>query len=172
MLSNHILDLQCCVNFCCTANWFNFMKMKVGQSCPTPCNPMDYTVHGILQTRILEWVAIPFSRGSSQPRDWTQISCVAGGFFTSWATREAQEYWMGRLSLLQGMFLTQELNRGFLNCRQILYQLSYQGSPTPSYIPKELKTSTHTNTYMTSFIAVVFRLAKRWKQMSTNRWRD
>ena len=147
-------------------------EVKVAQSSPTFCDSMDCIVHGILQARILEWVAFPFSRGSSQPRDWTQISCVAGGFFTSWATREAQEYWMGRLSLLQGMFLTQELNRGFLNCRQILYQLSYQGSPTPSYIPKELKTSTHTNTYMTSFIAVVFRLAKRWKQMSTNRWRD
>ena len=48
------------------------------------------SVHGILQTRILEWVAIPFSRGSSQPRDWTQISHIAGGFFTVWATREAQ----------------------------------------------------------------------------------
>ena len=50
---------------------------------------MDYTVHGILQARILEWVAIPFSRGSSQPRDWTQVSLIASGFFTSWATREA-----------------------------------------------------------------------------------
>ena len=54
--------------------------------------PMDYTVHGILQARILEWVAFPFSRGSSQPRDWTQASHVAGGFFTRWATVEAQEY--------------------------------------------------------------------------------
>ena len=49
-------------------------------------DPTDYTVHGILQARILEWVAFPFSRGSSQPRDWTQASYVAGGFFTSWAT--------------------------------------------------------------------------------------
>ena len=55
--------------------------------------PMDYTVHGILQVRILEWIAVPFSRGSSQPRDWTQVSHIAGGFFTSWAIREAQEYW-------------------------------------------------------------------------------
>ena len=52
-------------------------------------------VHGILQARILEWVAVPFSGGSSQPRDWTQISHIAGGFFTSCATREAQEYWSG-----------------------------------------------------------------------------
>ena len=62
--------------------------MKVAQSCPALCNPMDYTVHGLLQARILEWVAIPFSRGSSQPRDWIQVSCTAGRFFTSWATRE------------------------------------------------------------------------------------
>ena len=60
--------------------------MKVTQSCPTLCNPMDYRV---LQARILEWVAVPFSRGSSQPRDWTQVSLTAGGFFTSWTTREA-----------------------------------------------------------------------------------
>ena len=53
---------------------------------------MDYTVHRILQARILEWVAFPFSRGSSQPRDRTQVSCIAGRFFTSWAAREAQEY--------------------------------------------------------------------------------
>ena len=56
---------------------------------------MDYTVHGILQARIQEWVAFPFSRASLQPRDWTQVSRIAGGFFTRWATREAQEYWSG-----------------------------------------------------------------------------
>ena len=50
---------------------------------------MDYTVHGILQARTLEWVAFPFSRGSSQPRDWTQVSRIAGRFCTSWDTREA-----------------------------------------------------------------------------------
>ena len=63
--------------------------MKVTQSYPTLCDPMEYTVHGILQARILEWVAFPFSRGSSQPRDWTQVSHTGGGFFTSWSTREA-----------------------------------------------------------------------------------
>ena len=50
------------------------------QWCPTLCDPMDYTVHGSLQARILEWVAIPFSGGSSQPRDWPQVSCTAGRF--------------------------------------------------------------------------------------------
>ena len=58
-------------------------EVKVTQSCLTLCDPMDYTIHGILQARILEWVAFPFSRGSSQPRDRTQVSCIAGGFFTN-----------------------------------------------------------------------------------------
>ena len=69
--------------------------MKVTQLCPTLCNPMDHAVHGISQAWILEWVAFPFSRGSSQPRDQTQVSRVSVGFFTSWATRETQEYWSG-----------------------------------------------------------------------------
>ena len=54
--------------------------------------PWSYTVHGILQARILEWVAFPYSRGFSQPKDQTQVSLIIGGFFTSWATRKAQEY--------------------------------------------------------------------------------
>ena len=56
--------------------------------------PHDYIVHGILQARILEWVAYPFSSGSSQPRNWTGVSCITGGFFTNWAIREAP--WTGR----------------------------------------------------------------------------
>ena len=59
------------------------MNMKVAQSCPTLCHPMDYTNLGILQARILEWVAFPFSRGSTQPRDRAQVSRIAGRFFTS-----------------------------------------------------------------------------------------
>ena len=66
----------------------------VAQSCPSLCGPVDCSppgssVHGISQARILEWAAIPFSRGSSQPRDRTWVSCTASGFFTSWAAREA-----------------------------------------------------------------------------------
>ena len=68
------------------------MKVLVAQSCLTLCNPMDCSlpgssVLGILWARILEWVAIPFSRGFSWFRDWTQISWTAGRFFTIWATR-------------------------------------------------------------------------------------
>ena len=62
------------------------VKLKVTPSCLTLCGPMDYAAHRILQARALEWVAFPFSRGSSQPRDGTQVSCIAGGCFTSWAT--------------------------------------------------------------------------------------
>ena len=54
------------------------------------CSPPSSSVHGILQARTLEWVAIPFSRGSSRPREQTCVSCTAGRFFTIWATREAQ----------------------------------------------------------------------------------
>ena len=53
---------------------FITVKVKVARSCPTLCDPMDYTAHGILQARILEWVAFPFCRGSSQLRDQTQVS--------------------------------------------------------------------------------------------------
>ena len=71
-------------------NWKNEVKVKFAQSCSTPCDPMYYTVHGILQARILEWVAISFSSGSSQPRYRTQVSHIEGGFFTICNTREAQ----------------------------------------------------------------------------------
>ena len=59
------------------------------------CNPPGSPVHGILQAIILEWVAVPFSRGYPQPRDQTQVSYIAGRFFTILATKEAQEYWSG-----------------------------------------------------------------------------
>ena len=102
-------------------------EMNVVQSCPTLCDPMDYTVWDSLgQNNGVG--SFSFSRGSFQPRDWTQISCIAGGFFTSWATREVKNTGVGSLSLLQGTFPTQELNQGLLHCRWILYQLSYQGS--------------------------------------------
>ena len=73
------------------------IKVLVSQSCLTLCDPMDSSspgssVHGILQARILEWVAIPFSRGSSWPRDQTLVSCIPGRFFTIWATRETPRW--------------------------------------------------------------------------------
>ena len=71
------------------------MKVLVTQSCPTLCNPMDCSqpgssVHGIFEARILEWVSMPFSRRSPWPRGQTQVSSIAGKFYTVWATREVQ----------------------------------------------------------------------------------
>ena len=108
------------------------LEVLVTRSCLTLCDPMDCSlpgssVHGILQARILEWVSISFSRGSSQLRDRTQVSHIAGGFFNIWTTREAQEYWKPIPS--PGIFLIQESNQGLLHCRRILYQRSYKENP-------------------------------------------
>ena len=70
------------------------VQCLVVPSCPTlcdhmNCSPPGSSVHEILQARIQEWVAVPSSKGSCQPKDWTQVSCTAGRFFTDWATREA-----------------------------------------------------------------------------------
>ena len=67
------------------------LKVKVVQLSPTLCNSMDYTVHESLKARILEWVSLPFSRGPSQCRGRTQVSCIAGRFFTSWITRTTNQ---------------------------------------------------------------------------------
>ena len=80
-------------------NWTNelyicvcvlFTKSYLTLCDPMNCSPPGSSVHGISKARILEWVAIRFSRGSFWPRYWTQVSCIAGRFFTNWATREAQ----------------------------------------------------------------------------------
>ena len=90
---NGCMDMYDWVPLLSTRNYHNIVnwlcEMKVALSCLTFCDPMDYTAHGILQTRILKWVAISFSRGSSQPRDRNQVSRITGGFFTCWAT------WLG-----------------------------------------------------------------------------
>ena len=86
------------------------------------CDPMDYTVHGILQARILEWVTFPF-RGSSWSRSWTGVSCVAGGLFTNWTG-------VGRQpppSLRDPP--TQVSDLGLLHCRRNLYWLNHQAGP-------------------------------------------
>ena len=105
------------------------VKVKVAQSRPTLRDPMDYSVPGILQARVLEWVAFPFSRRSSQPRDQIHVSHIAADSSSAEPPGKLKNTGVGSLSLLQGIFLTQESNPGLLNCRWILYQLSYQGSP-------------------------------------------
>ena len=101
------------------------MKVKVIQSCPTLS---DCTVLGILQARILEWVPVPFSRVSSQPRDRTQPPPLQADSLPAEPQGKPKSTRVGNLSLLQRIFPTQESNQGLLHCRQILYQLSYQGS--------------------------------------------
>ena len=96
------------------------LKAKAAQSCQTLCDPVDYTVHGSLQARILEWVAVPFSRGSSQPRDWTQVSHIVGGFFTSWTIR----WLIQRILEWVAYPFSSGSSWGLLHHRQILYQVA------------------------------------------------
>ena len=109
------------------------MKMKRKLLSDVQLFATPWTVHGILQARLLEWVAVPCSRGPSQPRDQTQVSHTAHRFFTSWATGKPKNTGVGSLSLLQRIFRNQESNRGLLPCRRNLYQPSYQGSPWSCY---------------------------------------
>ena len=90
---------------------------EVAQLCPTLCDPMDSSlpgsaIHGIFQARILEWTAISFSRGSSRPRDWTLVSCIADRCFTVWATREALETVLWRYNYPNSMVLAQKQTHG------------------------------------------------------------
>ena len=103
--------------------------MKVTQSCPTLYDPMEYTVQGILQARILEWVAFPFSRGLLKPGIAPRFPTLQADSLPAESSGKPKNTGVSSLSLLQWIFPTQEWNRGLLHCRQILYQLSYQGSP-------------------------------------------
>ena len=81
---------------CISLSFKKVKESEVAQSCLTLCNLMDcslpgFSIHGIFQARILEWVAISFSKRSSWPRDWTQVSCIVGRCFTVWAIRKG--YW-------------------------------------------------------------------------------
>ena len=110
------------------------VSASVAQSCPTLCDSMNCSpplscVHGILQARILEWVAMPSSRGSSWPGIEIRFPTLQADSLPSEPPGKPKNTGAGSLSLLQGIFLTQELNQGLLHCRQILYQMSYQGSP-------------------------------------------
>ena len=98
-------------------------EVKVAQSCPTLCNPMDYTVHGILQARILEWVVFPFSRVSNPGLPHCrqilyQLSHQGSSRIPEWVA----------YPFSSGSSQPRNQTRVSCNCRQILYQLSYQGS--------------------------------------------
>ena len=96
-------------------------EVKVAQPCPTLCDLMDFTFHGILQARILEWVAFPFSRVFSQPRS----PALWADSLPAEPQAKPKNTGVGSLSLLQWIFRTQEPNQGLLHCRRILYQLNY-----------------------------------------------
>ena len=103
--------------------------MKVIHSCPIHFDSMNYTAHGILQARILEWAAFSFSRGSSHPGIEPRSPVLQAVSLPAEPPGKPKNIGVASLSLLQGIFPTQESNWGLLHCRRILYQLSHQGSP-------------------------------------------
>ena len=113
--------------------YINTVVVLVAQLCLIFCNPLHCSlpgssIHAMSKARKLEWVAISFSRDSSQPRDRTQVSHFADRL-PSEPLGNSKTTAVGSLSLLQGIFVTQGFNQGLLHCRQILYQLSYQEGP-------------------------------------------
>ena len=109
-----------------TMNYGKLLEMGIPDHLIESCLVVSDSLrpHGLLQARILEWVAFPFSRGSSQPTDQTQISRIAGDYLPAEPQGKPENTGVGSLFLLQ-----EELNWSLLHCRWILYQLSYQGSP-------------------------------------------
>ena len=99
-------------------------ESEVAQSCLTLCNPMDCSlpgcsIHGIFQAIVLEWIAISFSRGSSQPRHWTRVSCITGRCFIPWATREVlKESWVPKNWYFWTVVLEKTLESP-LDCKEI-----------------------------------------------------
>ena len=92
----------------------NPWRVLAAWACPTLWDPIEgslpgSSVHGILQARILEWAAMPFTKGSSWSQDRTQVSHIAGGFFTNWATREAYNIWNFKKSLQ--VLICKDLNK-------------------------------------------------------------
>ena len=136
----------------CLSEWV----IEVAQSCPTLCDPMNYSlpgssIHGIFQARVLEWVAISFSRRSSQPRDWTQVSRIVGRCFTVWATRVAY--------LQMATFIHMFLYTRFINTHIfLLHQLRGFRS---NGIPRATSTSTHSSWFLIPF-SIKSSSAEKW----------
>ena len=103
--------------------------VKEKGKCESRSVTSDSTIHGILQARILEWVAFPFSRGSCQPRIEPRSPTLQADSLPADLQGKPKNTGVGSLSLLQQIFPTQESNLSLLHCGQILYQLSCQGSP-------------------------------------------
>ena len=98
-------------------------------SCMTLCDSMDCIVHGILQARILEWVAFPFSGDLPNPGIKPRSPALQADSLPAEPQGKSKNTTVSNLSLLQWLFPTQESNWSLLHCRRILYKLSYQGSP-------------------------------------------
>ena len=105
------------------------VKVKVTQLCLTLCDPMDYTVHGILQARILEWVTFPSPGDLPNPGIELRSPTLQADSLSDEPQGKRKNTGVGNLSLLQGIFLTQELNPCLLHCRRILYCLAAREAP-------------------------------------------
>ena len=138
-LNLHLLSLLCCrrilylgkpYNLICAVCLVLSVQLRPTLCNPTNCSPPGSTVHGDSPGKNTGVGCHALLHGSSQPRDRAQVSHMAGGFFTTWATRRSSRLTgVGSHSLLQGSFPTPELNQNLLHCRWILHQLSSQGSP-------------------------------------------
>ena len=129
-LQNIFCIFLCCKIYPCCLFILYIVVAKSLQLCPTLQNPMDCnlpgsSVHEILQAKILEWVAIPFSRGSSQPRDGNWVSFIAGRFFTIWPTGEA-------LSPIQTLDLLRKDPCWFWSLHHLVQLLISKGAAEPS----------------------------------------
>ena len=108
--------------------WWKVKESEVAQSCLTLCDPMDCSlpdssIHGIFKATVLEWVAISFSRGSSWPRDRTQVSRIVGRCFTIWATSKVR-LWKGlRLQTIWGLTVTMWVSTSGLNLKPAQFYL-------------------------------------------------
>ena len=111
-----------------------------------------------VQSRTLEWVAFPFSRGSSQPRDWTRVSCITGGFFTSWATGEAQEYWSGQPNPCSVNLPNQGIKLGSPALQADSLPTELSGKPKLAlFLPKRPLD------YFSKYFFLIFIFSKLWK---------
>ena len=104
------------------------MEVKVTQSCPMLCDPMEYTVHGILQARILEWVPFPSPGDLPNPGIEPRSPTLQADSLPAEPQGKPKNTGVGSLSFLQGIFPIQGPNRGLRHCRWVLYLLSYEGS--------------------------------------------
>ena len=138
---------------------FTLLKVKVTHSCLTLCDPIDYTVHGIIQARILERVAIPFSRGSSQPGIEPRSPTLQADSLPAEPSEKLIDTGVGSLSLLQQIFLTEKSNWGFLHCRWILYQLIKASIlpqiPLPSKLLHNFEQSSMRYTVVPSWLSIL-----------------